>query len=66
MRRVLGGEDGPLADVTALNAAAALYVAGLAANLAQGLERARGALASGAAARKLEELRAFGEQEVAP
>ncbi|HZI63476.1 MAG TPA: anthranilate phosphoribosyltransferase [Thermoanaerobaculia bacterium] len=66
MRRVLAGEDGPLADVTALNAAAALYVAGLAADLAQGLERARQALASGAAARKLEELRAFGEQEVAP
>jgi anthranilate phosphoribosyltransferase len=66
MRRVLAGEDGPLADVTALNAAAALYVAGLAADLAQGLEQARQALASGAAARKLEELRAFGEQEVAP
>jgi len=66
MRGVLSGEDGPLADVTALNAAAALYVAGLAADLAQGLELARGALASGAAARKLEELRAFGEQEVAP
>ncbi len=66
MRRVLAGEDGPLADVTALNAAAALYVAGVAADLAAGLARAREALASGAAARKLEELRAFGEEEIAP
>jgi anthranilate phosphoribosyltransferase len=66
MRGVLAGEAGPLADVTALNAAAALYVAGLVPDLTQGLERARQALASGAAARKLEELRAFGEEEIAP
>jgi anthranilate phosphoribosyltransferase len=59
MRGVLGGEPGPLADVTALNAAAALYVAGVAASLADGLARARQALAAGAAAAKLEELRRF-------
>jgi len=46
---VLAGEAGPRADVVALNAAAALLVAGAAADLAAGLERARAVLASGAA-----------------
>ncbi len=59
--RVLSGEPGPLADVTALNAAAALYVGGVTEDLAAGLESAREALASGAAARKLDELRGFSE-----
>ncbi len=59
MRRVLGGEGGALAQVTALNAGAAIYVAGLATSLAAGLEQARAALASGAAAQKLEALRSF-------
>ena len=36
---VLGGEPGPAADATALNAAAALVVAGRAADLGEGLER---------------------------
>jgi anthranilate phosphoribosyltransferase len=57
MSAVLAGEEGPLADITALNAGAALWVAGLAADLAAGVERARAVLASGAAARKLDELR---------
>ncbi len=56
---VLAGEGGPLADVTALNAAAALYVGGVAPDLAAGLARARDAIGSGAAARKLEELKAW-------
>ncbi len=56
---VLAGEAGPLADVTALNAAAALYAGGVARDLGDGLARARDALASGAAAAKLEELRRF-------
>ncbi len=54
-----GGEAGALTDVTALNAGAALYVSGIAATLEEGVERAREALASGAAAAKLEELRSF-------
>jgi anthranilate phosphoribosyltransferase len=58
-RLFAGPADGPLADVTALNAGAALYVGGLAASLEEGLERARDALASGRAAGKLEELRSF-------
>ena len=60
VRRVFAGEDaGPLADVTTLNAGAALYVSGIAASLEEGVERARAALASGAAAAKLEGLRSF-------
>ncbi len=58
-RRIFAGEGGPLADVTALNAGAALYVGGAAATLEEGVERARQTLASGAAAEKLEELRSF-------
>ena len=59
LRRVFGGETGPLADVTALNAGAAIYVAGLAPSLEDGYEAARNALASGAAARKLDALVGF-------
>jgi anthranilate phosphoribosyltransferase len=59
MHRVFAGEAGPLADVTALNAGAALYVGGLVPAIAAGVARARAALASGAATAKLEELRSF-------
>lgn len=59
MHRVFGGEEGPLSDVTALNAGAAIYVAGLAPTLEEGYEAARASLASGAAARKLNELKGF-------
>jgi anthranilate phosphoribosyltransferase len=59
VRRVFGGETGALAEVTALNAGAALYVSGLAATLEEGVGIARETLASGAAAEKLEELRSF-------
>jgi len=59
MGRLLEGEPGPLADVAAANAGAALYVGGLAADLAQGVARARAVLASGAGAEKLAALRSF-------
>jgi len=59
MHRVFGGESGPLADVTALNAGAAVYVAGLAPSLEEGVETALDILASGAAAGKLDELKGF-------
>jgi anthranilate phosphoribosyltransferase len=55
---VLGGESGPAADATALNAAAALVVAGRAADLGEGLKAAREALRSGAAMATLLTLRA--------
>jgi anthranilate phosphoribosyltransferase len=59
---VLGGEQGPAADVTALNAAATLVVAGRAADLGEGLEAAREALRSGAAMATLSALRAAGKE----
>lgn len=59
IRRVFAGEAGPAADIVVLNAGAAIYAAGLAESLAAGCERAREVLASGAAARKLEEFVAF-------
>ena len=59
---VLGGEQGPAADATALNAAATLVVAGRAADLGAGLEVAREALRSGAAMATLSALRAAGKE----
>lgn len=59
MRRVLAGEPGPLADVTAVNAGAALYAAGRAPDLPAGVAQARDILASGAAGEKLRELVEF-------
>ena len=59
LERLLAGEVGPLADVTALNAGAALYAGGAAASIAEGVERARGLIASGAAREKLAALREF-------
>lgn len=48
---VLGGVEGPQRDIVLLNAAAALVVADLAADLPEGLERAREAVDGGQAAR---------------
>ena len=59
---VLGGEPGPAADATALNAAATLLVAGRAADLGEGLAAAREALRSGAAMATLSALRAAGKE----
>lgn len=56
MRGVLDGEGGALADITCLNAGAALYVAGRADSLATGVAAASEVQASGAAAARLTEL----------
>jgi anthranilate phosphoribosyltransferase len=56
MSQVLAGDGGPLRDVVLLNSAAALLVAGSAANLADGVERAARSIDSGAARRVLDEL----------
>ena len=53
VRAVLAGEPGPRRDIVLLNAAAALWVAGAAGGLAEGLALARRSLDEGAAARKL-------------
>lgn len=49
LREVLGGKRGPKADAVALNAGAAIHVAGLAATLAGGVARAREILVAGSA-----------------
>lgn len=56
IRSILAGEGGPQADVVALNAAAAIYVAGAASDLGEGLETAREAINCGAAAQCLDAL----------
>jgi anthranilate phosphoribosyltransferase len=55
-RAVLAGEPGACRDITLINAAAALWVAGAAADLAAGLDLARESIDSGAARKKLERL----------
>ena len=52
----LRGESGAAHDIACLNAGVALYAANVAASVPEGLERARAAVASGAALAKLEQL----------
>jgi anthranilate phosphoribosyltransferase len=52
--RMLGGEPGPVRDVVAVNAAAALVVADAAADMGAGIEQAIAAIESGKAAAVLE------------
>ncbi len=59
IRRVLAGENGAQSDAILLNAAATIAAGGLADDLSDGLELARAAIASGAAAERLEQLVAF-------
>lgn len=51
--QVLSGEHGPARDIVVLNAGAAIYVSGLAHDLADGLVRAANAIDNGAAMDKL-------------
>jgi anthranilate phosphoribosyltransferase len=53
---VLDNQSGPARDIVALNAGAALYAANVVDTIKAGLERARDAIASGAAKAKLAEL----------
>jgi anthranilate phosphoribosyltransferase len=59
IEEVLAGNSGALGDITTLNAAAAIYVGGLARSLPEGVELAQRAILSGAARHKLEQLRSF-------
>ncbi|MEM8737822.1 MAG: anthranilate phosphoribosyltransferase [Planctomycetota bacterium] len=56
VQRVLNNDAGPARDITLLNAAAALWVGGVAESLAEGLELAAAAVADGAAQRVLDRL----------
>jgi anthranilate phosphoribosyltransferase len=51
--QVLEDRDGPARDIVLLNAGAALYAAGVAASIGDGVEKARLAISSGAALAKL-------------
>jgi anthranilate phosphoribosyltransferase len=53
---VLAGKGGPAGDIVALNAGAAIYVAGLAGDLAAGVARAQAVIADGSARAKLDQL----------
>jgi anthranilate phosphoribosyltransferase len=55
---VFSGTEGPAADIVCLNAAATFMISGLSETLAQGIEQARKILSSGAALKKLKEMKA--------
>lgn len=55
LRAVLDNEQGPALDIVALNAGAALYVAGVASDIGDGLARARAAIANGSARQRLQQ-----------
>ena len=56
---VLAGKTGPARDIVLLNAGAAIYVAGVAESMAAGIALAAEVIDSGAAAHKLEQLKAI-------
>ncbi len=55
LRAVLDNQPGPALDIVALNAGAALYVAGVASDIGDGLARARAAIANGSARQRLQQ-----------
>jgi anthranilate phosphoribosyltransferase len=59
---VLENQPGPALNIVLLNAGAALYVAGVAKTIAEGIARAREAVAKGKARQKLDEFLAFTKQ----
>jgi len=59
IRGILAGASGPRADIAVVNAAAAIYVGGLAPSIAAGIDRARESIRSGRARQKLDQLVAF-------
>ena len=61
LRAVLDNQPGAARDIVVLNAGAALYAANVADTIAEGIERARQALASGAAKAKLAQFVAFSQ-----
>lgn len=59
IRGILAGANGPRADIAVLNAAAVLYVGGVAPCIAAGIDRAWESVRSGRARQKLEQLIEF-------
>jgi len=56
IKSVLDNKDGSAKDIVCLNAGAAIYVSGLAASLAQGVDMAKSVIADGKAKNKFESL----------
>jgi anthranilate phosphoribosyltransferase len=54
---ILKGAQGPKTDIVLLNAGAAIYIGGKADSIAEGIEKARQLIASGAALRQVEEFK---------
>ncbi len=65
IKDVFDNQPGPARDIVALNAGAALYVAGLAPSLEAGVKKAAEVIASGAARAKLDALAALSKKLVA-
>ncbi len=63
-REILDGARGPQRDIVLVNAAAALVAAGRAHDFREGVAMAAGAIDSGAALRKVEELARFTQQQM--
>jgi anthranilate phosphoribosyltransferase len=63
VREVLAGQPGPRRDIVLLNAAAGLVAGGAADTLREGIERAAAAIDSGAAAERLEHMRAVSQRQ---
>ena len=61
LRGVLDNQPGAARDIVMLNAGAALYAANVAGSIAEGIERARAAIESGAAKAKLAQFVAFSQ-----
>jgi anthranilate phosphoribosyltransferase len=56
LKKLFAGQDGPVADIVALNAGAAIYVGGKAESLEDGVITARELIASGTVKKKLKKL----------
>lgn len=63
IKAVMDNKSGPAKDIVCLNAGAAIYVAGLASSLAEGVARAEEVIASGEVKNKLDELIAATNQK---
>jgi anthranilate phosphoribosyltransferase len=59
IREALDDTPGPARDVVLINSGTALYAAGIASSIADGIQRARAAIASGAARAKVEQFAAL-------
>lgn len=62
MREALTGQPGPVRDIVAFNAGAAVYTAGLSKNLNEGVARVLQAMANGSPLRVLEQLATFSQK----